>query len=200
MREAEVDKTPGHGQARVMGLRRQRVNQVAGKSRKTCGAGRVEGVNRTLCIMQASEKSKFVVVERLNADAETVDADAAKRARVLFGERTRIAFNGDLGVGDEGEPLTKSVENAAKALDCPKTRSSAADEDADEAPFVEALANGRHARIELRDHGIGIGFARNGGTLGLVRNEVAVRALFEAPGEVDVNGGFAHGRFGAWYL
>ena len=121
------------------------------------------------------------VVEALDADREAVHARVAEVAELRLLEGAGVRLQRDLGVGLHRQQRARRGEEAVDRARREEAGRAAADEDRVHAPAPYL----RHARLEVRDHRVHV--ARLGHLAPrLVRVEVAVGALLQAPRDVDV--------------
>lgn len=137
--------------------------------------------------MEAPEKLEFVFTERLGADRSPIDADGGQRIGVGAVEGGRIAFRSDFEVFRRRELLANRGEYASERLRLPEARRASPEEDGPNRVFYTGCPEPGDAGAQFVNDGVGIAIVGDRLRLRGVACEVAVGALRQAPGEVDVD-------------
>ena len=131
--------------------------------------------------MHAAEGAQLCIVEALHPHRQPRDAGRAKAAEALALEGAWVGLEGDLAARLERQPRAHAGQQAVDAFRRHEARRAAADEDAVDA----ATPHERQRRLEVGEQRVEIARLGNLAAL-LVRIEVAVRALAQAPRHVHV--------------
>ena len=110
-------------------LTRPRVNQVERIALEGC-AGDLDRIERLLRGVQPAKLLQRVVVERLHAERNPVDARVAITTEPIRLDAGRVGFERDLGAGCDRPMLADGVENCANGLGLHQRRRAAAKKDA----------------------------------------------------------------------
>ena len=94
----------------VHGLQRQPVQQVEIDPVDAHPAQTLDGQRRLFEALQPIDGSLHGGIEALNAQTRAVDAAVAERLRHLLGQRTRIDFDGDFGVGQDEKRIAQRTD------------------------------------------------------------------------------------------
>ncbi len=163
-------------------LLRQRVHQIEVEVLEV----RVRDLHRAVrlaFVVDAAERGKMLRVEALDPDRETVHARRPEVAELVGLERAGVRLERDLGVGLERQARADRGEQAVDRACGEQARRAAAEEDRMHAPPPHA----RERRLEVGDQSVDV-VVLGERVARLMRIEVAVRALADAPGQVNVEG------------
>jgi hypothetical protein len=158
----------------------QRIHQVEVEGVE--GArGLLERGLRLRRVVHTAEHLQLAVVEALHADRQPGDAGLPVAAKAIALEGARIGFQRDLAARFQRQPRAHVGDQRFDALRREQARRAAADEDGVHA----ASPDERQRRLEVGAQRIEVARLRHAAGR-FVRVEVAVRALLQAPREMDV--------------
>ncbi len=183
MRRAEGERGAHVRQRLADVLLRQRVHEIevhVAEERHRGFGGRCRFVG----IVHAPERHELTGREALHAEREAIDAGLAKARELVALEGPRIRFERDLGIGLQRHPRADAREQTIDRRGREQARRAATDEDADH----PAAPDAGQRELEVAQQGVDIGTfgQRFRAAADLVRVEVAVRALAQAPRHVHV--------------
>ena len=141
---------------------------------------RLHALHGTVGAVLTVEERELIVVERLHADREAVDAERPQTLEVLAGELGRVRLDGPLGVGRDVVLRADGAHDGLHVVERGEARGAAAEEER-----LDAVATrGRRPQFEFaheRRRVVGHEVVE-----ALVRVEVAVAALGGAERDVQV--------------
>ncbi|MNV25249.1 hypothetical protein D3C71_1163410 [compost metagenome] len=167
----------------LQALIRQAVHQIQVEGGQLDGVGQLGCLARLLRAVNAAEAGQFFLLEALHPDGDAVDACPLEAGELVRLHRARVGLHGDLAIRGQGDACAHPVQQRLHGFHGEQTRRTTADEDGGEwTPLgpvqilIQILQQGGHV-LEV-------------GQLPLlgVRVEVAVGALLDAPGHVDIEG------------
>ncbi len=146
--------------------------------------------------MQATEELEPFGVQALHADTDAIHAYRSQRVAAFAIEARGVTLDRDLDVvGSVRDQFANAREHAAELRGFPERRRAAAKEHAHQTHLAERAA----APFELGDHRVGVGRVGQGAALRGHAQEIAIRALFEAPRKMHVHAEIARAaRRGGW--
>ena len=141
-------------------------------------------------VVDAAEGRQVPRVETLDSQRQAVDAGSAKGGKLSGFDGSRIGFEGDFGVRQQGKAAAHGGKELVDSLAREQAGRSTADEDA----VNPASPDQGQRRFQVGDQGrevIALGdrrlpLANAAACRQGVRVEVAVRTLLHAPGNMDV--------------
>jgi len=167
-------------------LARYAVDEIAGQVVETGAPRSIEGPERLVGRVNATESGKVRGLERLRAEADAVDPRRAEPAQPLLTtafEGARIGFERDFGIGIEAEAPLEAAEQLRDAGRREQRRRATAEENGRDAAALPLRLRGREGR-----------FAQQRGYVTLLGNrvddvgvEIAVRTAPRAVRQVNVD-------------
>ena len=180
VRRRERDRGGGVGLRVGDGLLRQRVHEVE----VDVAEDRERGVGRRarlVRVVDAPQRRELVRREALDAQRQPVDARRPEIGELLPLERPRVRLERHLGVRIERHARANAGQQPVDRRRREETRRAAADEDRDD----PAIPDRRKRGFEIGQQRVDVvGLGRLAARL--VRIEIAIRALPDAPRNVDV--------------
>ena len=131
--------------------------------------------------VDAAECLQVVVVEALDAERQAIDAGGAEAGEFLRFDRARVGFQRDFGVRRQHRQRPEGGEQFVDGGRRQQAGRAAAEEDADHRPAPDQ----RQRRLQVGNQRIDI-LALGDRARRLVRVEIAVRALLDAPRDVHI--------------
>jgi len=178
--EAEVERAREVVVEIAEGLPGDGVDEIDGVPGDAGGAGELDRTGDVGGVVPAFEGLEVVGVEGLGADADAVDAAGDEGVEELGRGGLGVALDGPLGELGEVEVLVEGVEESAPEVDAEEGGGAASNEDG-----ADGVGGGREGG-EFTYESVGEGRLSVAGIDDGV--EVAVVALVEAEGDVEIEG------------
>ncbi len=167
----------------VQALIRQAVHQIQVEGGKRDGVGQFGGLARFLGAVDAAEAGQLLLLEALHPDGDAVDAGPLEAGELVRLHRARVGLHGDLAVRRQGNACAHPVQQGLHGRHGEQARRAATDKDGGERPslgpvqiLLQILQQGRHVLEVGQFPLLGVGV------------EVAIGALLDTPGHVDIEG------------
>ncbi|MNX75728.1 hypothetical protein D3C86_1072140 [compost metagenome] len=184
----EMGRRAVHGLLQIIegvlqALIRQAVHQIQVEGGQLDGMGQFGGLACLLRAVDTAEAGQLLLLEALHPDGDAVDAGALEAGELVRLNRARVGLHGDLAIRGQGDAGTHPVQQRLHGFHREQTRRTTADKDGGErAPLgpvqilAQILQQGGHVLQVGQLPLLGVGV------------EVAVGALLDAPGHMDIEG------------
>jgi hypothetical protein len=143
--------------------------------------GQLGGALRFGGTVDAAERLQMFVIETLDAERQAIDAGIAKAGELGGFDRARVGFQRDFSFRREHGERPEGGDQFVDGRRREQAGRAAAEEDTGHRPAPDQRQGGLQIGDQRRDV---LGFRNR--AIGFMRVEIAIRALLDAPRDVDV--------------